>query len=149
MNDHSCHRFRFLIPFAIAGFVAVFTFAVYALWNGVVSDVLGVKTITYWQALGLLVLCKILFGGFPGRGRGFGPPWREKMMWKRHWHSLTPEQRANLRDEMREQFGHWASLTPEQKQNLREKMRQKFGNWPRPPWGECDDPRSGDAEKKD
>jgi len=63
-----------------------------------------VKAITYWQALGLLALSKILFGGFPGRGRRFGPPWRERMLAKR-WESLTPEEREKLREKLRHRFG--------------------------------------------
>jgi len=99
----------FLMPLALAGFLALFTLAVYALWNGVLAAVLPVKVITYWQALGLLVLAKILFGGFPFRGRGWGSPWRERMLAKR-----------------------WDSLTPEEQQRMREEMRGRFGDWPRP-----------------
>lgn len=106
--NHSSSRL-WLIPFAVLGFVAFFTFAVHALWNGVLTDVLGVKSITYWQALGLLVLAKILFGGFPfGRGHG---GWRDRMMTKR-----------------------WLSMTPEQRQQMREEMRRRFGDWPQQPW---------------
>lgn len=108
MNTHPRRRFFFLIPIAILGFLALFTWAVYALWNGVLTDVLGVKVITYWQALGLLVLAKILFGGFPCRN--FGPPCHERMMAKR-----------------------WSCLSPEQREQLREEMRHRFGDWPRPP----------------
>jgi hypothetical protein len=94
-----------LIPFAVAGFLALFTYAVYALWNGVVTDVFAVKAITYWQALGLLVLCKILFGGFPHRGR-CGHSWRDRAM-ARRWESASPEEREKMRDEMRRRFGDW------------------------------------------
>lgn len=106
MNTHPCRKYRFLIPFAILGFLALFTWVVYALWNGVVTDVLNVKAITYWQALGLLVLVKILFGGFPGRGGRFGPPWRERWLAK-HWASLPPEERERIRMKMGEDFGEW------------------------------------------
>ncbi len=94
--------------------VALAAWAVYGLWNGVLTEVLGVKTVTYWQALGIFVLAKILFVGFPGgRGRAFGPPGR---------HRMTEE--------------HWDSLTPEQREQMREEMRRRFGDWPRPPWGD-------------
>src|SRR5215469_8564725 len=89
----SCCKYRFLIPLFIIGFLALFSLAVYGLWNGVLTEVLGVRTINYWQALGLLVLARILFGGFPFR-RG-GPPWRRHMM--EHWQSLTPEEREKMR----------------------------------------------------
>ena len=107
MNNADCRRrFRFLIPIAVLAFVALLSFAVYALWNGVLAEVVPVKTITYWQALGLLVLSKILFGGFPG-GRGrFGGRGRELMLAK-HWESLDPEQRERMREEMRSRWGEW------------------------------------------
>ena len=103
---NSCCKYRFLIPVFIVGFLAIFSFAVYELWNHVLTDVLGVKTITYWQALGILVLARILFGGFPCK-RG-GPPWRRGMM--EHWQSLTPEEREKLREKM----GHRCGGEPEQ-----------------------------------
>lgn len=52
---------------AIAG-IALLTWVVMLLWNGVLAEVVPVSTVTYWQALGLLVLSKILFGGFRGKG---------------------------------------------------------------------------------
>jgi hypothetical protein len=106
MNPDSCRRLRFLIPVAVLAFVGVLSFAVYALWNGVLTDVLAVKAITYWQALGLLVLSKILFGGFPGGRRRCGRGRRDRMLSK-HWESLNPEQREQLREEMRHRFGDW------------------------------------------
>ena len=103
MKNHCCRKFLFFIPFIILAVLALFTFAVFGLWNGVLTDVLGVKAITYWQALGLLVLAKILFGGFPGRrGGGFGPPWKRRMMMER-WQSMTPEER----EELRKRYGSW------------------------------------------
>jgi hypothetical protein len=126
MKNHSC-KFRFFIPLIVIAIVGILALAVFGLWNSVLADVVGVKTITYWQALGLLVLAKILFGGFPGRRGGpFGPPWRHRMM-KR-----------------------WQSLTPEQQEAMREEMRRRFGDWPRPPWcdiGHEEEKGPGDAAK--
>lgn len=105
MKNLSC-KFRLLIPLIILGIAALLALAVLGLWNGVLTDVLDVKAITYWQALGILVLARILFGGFPRRGGGFGPPWmRYRMM--RQWQSMTPEQREQMRQEMRARFGDW------------------------------------------
>jgi hypothetical protein len=104
MKNRSCRKFLFLIPVIVLAVLALLSLAVFGLWNGVLTDVLGVKTITYWQALGLLVLARILLGGFPGRRGGpFGPPWRGRMMMER-WQSLTPEQR----EELRQRFGDWS-----------------------------------------
>ena len=56
----------------------VLPFIIMSLWNAILPDVFNATTITYWQALGLFILSRILFGGFrcggPGRGsrRRFG-----------------------------------------------------------------------------
>ena len=108
MKDHCC-KYRFLIPVFILAFTALFSFAVYELWNGILVDVLGVKAITFWQALGILVLARILFGGFPFRRGGppFGPHWKHKMI--ERWVAMTPEQREKFLDEWRQGCGDKAN----------------------------------------
>ena len=54
----------------------VFGWVVMWLWNGLIPAIFGLHAISYWQALGILVLSKILFGGFRGRP-GFGMHWRQ------------------------------------------------------------------------
>ena len=65
------------------------------LWNALLPAVIGVATITFWQALGILVLAKILFGGFSGHGhqRSHHRGGHEK------WMHLTPEQREKMKKE--------------------------------------------------
>ncbi|MBK6633344.1 MAG: hypothetical protein IPG38_02580 [Chitinophagaceae bacterium] len=46
--------------------ILVFGFVVMSLWNAILPAVLGVKAISFIQALGILLLSKILFGGFRG-----------------------------------------------------------------------------------
>lgn len=43
--------------------LVVFTFIFMWIWNLVMPDVFSVKSITFWQALGILILASILFGG--------------------------------------------------------------------------------------
>lgn len=88
------------IPIAIAAGIFVFGTVVMLLWNGLLPAILGVKTITFWQAIGILVLSKILFGGFTGRqghhkchGHGHPHHWRGK------WMHLTPEQKEMMKSE--------------------------------------------------
>jgi hypothetical protein len=50
-------------------FIAVGGGVVQLLWNWLLPDLLHVRTVSFWEALGLLALCRILFGGF-GRGGG-------------------------------------------------------------------------------
>jgi hypothetical protein len=71
------------------------TWIVMALWNCLLPEILGVKTVTFWQAMGILVLSKILFGGFHfGKGmRDFKErKMREKMM------NLSPEEREKFKE---------------------------------------------------
>ena len=62
------------------------------LWNAVLPALFdGSRSIDYWHALGLLVLCRILFGGFRGRGAGF-----DRERWQK-WQSMSKEERAQFR----------------------------------------------------
>ena len=88
------------IPIAIAAGVFIFGSAVMYLWNAILPAVLGISTITFWQALGILVLSKILFGGFRGghghpRFHGHSHEMREK------WMHLNPEEREKMKAEWR------------------------------------------------
>jgi hypothetical protein len=89
-----------MLPLVILA-AAVLGFIVMNLWNWVVPAVFGGKIITFWQGLGLLALCRILFGGFFRRG-AFGDRQRaRRAMWER----LTPEEREKLRAGMQHRCG--------------------------------------------
>ena len=81
--------------------LAVFSWMVMLLWNYVVPSVFHGMAIGYWQAFALLVLCRILFGGLRGWR---GSQWR-RHRWREHWESLTPEERARLRERFKERCG--------------------------------------------
>ncbi len=71
--------------------VALAAWLVMVLWNAVVLTALnGAHPLDYVHALGLLVLCRLLFGGFRGRGPGGG-----RARWER-WQAMTPEEREKL-----------------------------------------------------
>src|SRR5579863_6853323 len=75
-------------------FVIVFSVVVMRLWNWLIPPVFGWHVINFWQAVGLLVLSKILFGGFHGRpGRNLY--WRRRMI--ERWEQMTPEEREKFR----------------------------------------------------
>jgi Ca2+/H+ antiporter, TMEM165/GDT1 family len=83
--------------------VALFTFIVMSLWNAILPEVLGVKIITFWQALGILVLSKILFSGFGGwhnKREHFKNKWRERMRAK--WENMSPEERQKFKEEWKD-----------------------------------------------
>ncbi len=83
----------------------VFSFLVMGLWNAILPEVIGVKPISFIQALGLLLLSKILFGGFHGRGfkGNGGPMWSRSM--KEKWNAMTPEEREKFKAEWKNRCG--------------------------------------------
>ena len=91
---------------------AVFGLVVMSLWNWLMPALFGWRVITYWQALGLLLLSKILFGGFRGRG-GYRGHWRRRMM--ERWEQMTPEEREKFREGMRGRCGHFRPAATEPK----------------------------------
>jgi hypothetical protein len=84
------------IAAAVVLFIGVFSWAVMVLWNYVVPALFHGPLIGYWQALALLVLSRILFGGLRGFRGGHGH-WH-RHAWRERWESLTPEERARLRE---------------------------------------------------
>jgi hypothetical protein len=83
------------IIMAIAG-LFIFTAIIMLLWNNLLPTLFHLPVINMWQALGLLVLSKILFGGFHGGWRN-GRPWKHRMQQK--WMDMTPEQREKFKQE--------------------------------------------------
>src|SRR6266403_400883 len=97
-------KWIFLGPLAILAML-LFIFLggelVLHLWNWLLPPLFGWRQITFWQALGLLALCRILFGGWGGHG--------------------SP--RSNIRRRIKERMDErWERMTPEE----REKFRQSF-----------------------
>jgi hypothetical protein len=92
---------RFLIFLFLGGLAALAVGGVVMLlWNAVLPDLVGVKEISYWQSVGLLALCRILFGSFRpkgGRGRHMGPSpqLRAKLM------NMSEDERKAFKEEMR------------------------------------------------
>jgi hypothetical protein len=82
------------VKIAMFGIVAVtvFGFVVKALWNWLMPSLFGLHALTFWQALGLLVLSWILFGGLRG-----GPGRYGRRRFRERWEEMTPEQREKLR----------------------------------------------------
>ncbi len=93
-------KLLWIAPLAIVGmvaFVGLGGVAVRALWNWLTPELFGWRTITLWQALGLLALCRILFGGF-GMNGGSGGRMRQRMAERRA--AMTPEEREHMRHGM-------------------------------------------------
>jgi hypothetical protein len=98
-------KLLWITPLAIVGmaaFIAIGGLIVMYLWNWLLPALFGWHMIGFWQALGVLVLCRILFGGFGGgmHGRKRGRRIADR------WSDMTPEEREQFRQGWRSQFGH-------------------------------------------
>ena len=79
------------------------------LWNAILPPVLGLHMITYWQAVGILVLSRILFGGFSkGGSRRRGGPY----MWKEKWMNMSDEEKLKFQEEWKRRCGFGYSNPP-------------------------------------
>lgn len=83
------------------GFASLASFVVMLLWNAILPNVTGVKTVNFWQAAGLLLLSKILFGGFGGGKRG---SWKntKRSHRKNKWMNMSQEERQAAREKWKE-----------------------------------------------
>ncbi|MDR3611175.1 MAG: hypothetical protein P4L27_11475 [Ignavibacteriaceae bacterium] len=95
MKRHWIKKAFFITLIAVA-VIVVFGGAVMLLWNGVLTDVLHIGMISFWQAIGLLLLSKILFGGFGPGYRGHFGPWGHN---RHHWMHMSEEERTKFREE--------------------------------------------------
>ncbi len=76
---------------AAAGFAILFGFIIMWLWNGLMPDIFGLTEINYWQGVGLLILSKILFGGFGG-GNG---------------HKSSKKKKNSIEESAKKDFSKW------------------------------------------
>jgi hypothetical protein len=102
-------RLFWIAPLAILG-ITFFTWIggelVMHLWNWLVPTLFGWRQVTFWQALGILLLCRILFGGHGWRGSGrskFRRRMEERMA--ERWERMTPEERERSRQSWRGRCG--------------------------------------------
>jgi hypothetical protein len=109
-------RLVFIAPLAILGmllFIAIGGEIVLHLWNWLLPPLFGWREITFWQALGILVLCRILFGGLGLHGSARSNV-RRRM--EERCEQMTPEERERFRQRMRERFGFGPSTSESKEQ---------------------------------
>jgi len=101
-------RWYWIAPLASVG-IFVFAFiggeVVMRLWNWLLPPLFGWRMLTFWQALGLLALCRILFGGL-GHGGPRGPRARG---FRGRCRNMTPEERERFRNAMDEDYSFGAT----------------------------------------
>jgi hypothetical protein len=101
-------KLMLIAPLAILGmalFISLGGVIVQQLWNWLLPPLFGWRPLTFWQALGMLALCRILFGGL----------------------GLHGSAHSNVRRRMQERF---AAMTPEERERIRQRMRERFGFGP-------------------
>lgn len=117
MNQRNKYRRRFrMFPLFALAAALLLGGMVMLLWNAILPALLNVNPIKYWQAVGLLALCRILFGNFGGRmggPAGWKQNWQNQetdsndkqpfrgMPWRGKWMNMTDEERRKFRDEIR------------------------------------------------
>ena len=99
-------------------FIGLVGLLVMNLWNALLPPIMGVTTITFGQALGLLVLSRLLFGGF-GWGRFAG-----HRGYGRRGHGRREYGRGEWKQKMSER---WQQMTPEQREQMKQKWRSRCG----------------------
>lgn len=97
-TGHPRRRRFFFFPVIGAAFALLAGGAVMLLWNATLPAVTGVRHLSYWQAVGLLVLCRLLFGNFRG-GRFGGPPSFRRHGWREKWLEMDADKRRRFREE--------------------------------------------------
>ena len=106
----------FLPPLAILGIAFLGGEVVKYLWNALVPQIFGLPHLSFWQALGLLALSRILFGGLRLGGRG---------------------RRSRFRHRMRERLsGRWERMTPDERERFRQGLRGRCDFPPPSPEGQ-------------
>jgi len=111
-------RLMIIAPLAILGivvFTAIGGGVVMLLWNWLAPTLFGLRLITFWQAIGLLALCRILFGGFGMGGGGHRSGGRRRM-------------EGRVRERVGERMAErWEQMTPEEREKFRQGMHGRSG----------------------
>ncbi|WP_216850290.1 DUF3106 domain-containing protein [Granulicella sp. L46] len=88
---------KIIVLVAVA--LTVFGFVTEHLWNWLMPAIFGLKTISFAQGLGLVVLSKILLGGFHKHAGGGPRGWKRGM--EDRWARMSPEERERFRAGMK------------------------------------------------
>jgi len=88
-------------------FIALVGMITMQLWNWLVPEIFNGPAITFWQAVGLLILSKILFSGIGGK-RSHSGHWKHRYYEK--WSAMSPEERVRFKEKMKDK---WCRKSPE------------------------------------
>ena len=95
----------------------LFPYVIMLLWNALLPGIFHVAEITFWQALGLLILSRILFGGFTGHfrhgQRGCHGQSNHMGPWRNRWAKMSEEERAKMKDDWKNRCRNYGHDEPE------------------------------------
>jgi uncharacterized membrane protein len=100
-----------LAVLGIAAFIFVGGWLVMSLWNWLLPSLFGWPALTFWRAVGILALCRILFGGWGHRSGRTHSSMRRRMVDRvadrvgDRWQRMTSEEREQFRQRVRERCG--------------------------------------------
>ena len=112
MRHHSKFKFLLFIPLVLAGLV-LFGYVTMLLWNALLPVIFHFPVITFWQAVGLLALTRLLFGSFCHHGRGHHHPWGHDF--RNKWETMTPDEREQFL-KMRHSCRPWGNYSYDKKE---------------------------------
>jgi uncharacterized membrane protein len=93
----------------IVVFIGIGGEVVMHLWNWNLPALFGWRQITFWQALGVFALCRILFGDLGMRVRGSHRSNFRRRVAER-WDQMTPEEREKFRQGLHDRSGRTSPL---------------------------------------
>ena len=117
MKHYRRRRWFVFFPLFMVTALLLFGYFVMLLWNAILVPVTSVGVLTFWQGVGLLILARILVGGFSGRG------WRRRQMhgaWREKWMNMSDEERERFRGRWKAHF----SFGPEEHGNTAEPSQE-------------------------
>lgn len=134
------------IMVVVALAAALFGYVVEILWNWLIPGIFhGAGIITFWQAVGLLVLIRILFHGMGGGHRWRHHGWDHHNHWRgdwgkwSKWQNMTAEEREKMKAEWKGGWyswkQKWQEMTPEQKAEMKARWKERCSRWDRGHYG--------------
>ncbi len=104
-----------IIVFMALG-IGLMGFVVMHLWNWLIPVLFSGPVLTFWQALGLLVLTKILFWSFRPHGGGHWKRHHWRKRFAKKWEQMTPEEREKCRERFSGHCGWYGADEPKEEE---------------------------------
>jgi len=95
----------FVMLVLIVVVVLLVGYLVMLLWNTILTDVLAVNSLNYWQALGILLLSRILFGRWGAPNYKGKKGFSKRHRWKEKWMNMSEEERMQFKAKWRQKCG--------------------------------------------